>query len=130
MKGTITEHKWSKSGKRQHVRADSISESVVQHRRRLILPEEVKELPLPKKVGRDITEPGEMLLFVAGHPPIKGKQVLYFQNDELQRRARIEAPKQSDTTDPDELDRREREAGSEDALGRGDVVVGGAAATA
>src|SRR3546814_15729978 len=37
-------------------------------------------------------KPGHMLIFVAGQPPIYGRQNLYFQDRELQRRSSIPAP--------------------------------------
>jgi type IV secretion system protein VirD4 len=43
-----------------------------------------------------ITEAGDMLVFVAGHPPIYGRQMLYFQDPIFSERARIPAPETSD----------------------------------
>mgnify|MGYP002839629047 CR=1 FL=1 len=39
-----------------------------------------------------VLRPGDMLIFVAGQPPIKGQQALYFQDKELLARARMPAP--------------------------------------
>ncbi|MBV9390395.1 MAG: type IV secretory system conjugative DNA transfer family protein [Verrucomicrobia bacterium] len=36
-----------------------------------------------------ITEPGNMVIYVAGYPAIMGRQPLYFKDPELARRARI-----------------------------------------
>jgi hypothetical protein len=53
----------------------------------------------PKKEGSGdsevITEPGDMLIFVSGHFPILGMQMLYFADPELARRSAIPPP---DTT--------------------------------
>jgi hypothetical protein len=38
-----------------------------------------------------ITEPGNMVIYVAGYPAIMGLQPLYFRDSELARRARIPA---------------------------------------
>ena len=38
-----------------------------------------------------ITEPGNMVIYVAGYPAIMGLQSLYFRDSELARRARIPA---------------------------------------
>ena len=38
-----------------------------------------------------ITEPGNMVIYVAGYPAIMGLQPLYFKDVELARRARISA---------------------------------------
>jgi hypothetical protein len=38
-----------------------------------------------------ITEPGNMVIYVAGYPAIMGLQPLYFRDAELARRARIPA---------------------------------------
>jgi type IV secretion system protein VirD4 len=38
-----------------------------------------------------ITEPGNMIVYVAGYPAIMGLQPLYFRDPELARRARIPA---------------------------------------
>jgi type IV secretion system protein VirD4 len=45
-----------------------------------------------------VTRAGDMLIFVAGRPAIYGRQVLYFQNEDLQTRAKI--PIASPTTIP------------------------------
>ena len=39
-----------------------------------------------------ITEAGEMVVYVAGYPAIRGVQPLFFKDFELVRRARIAAP--------------------------------------
>ena len=65
--------------------------------RPLLTPDECRRLPACKKdVNGDITEAGDMLIFPAGFPPIKGRQTLYFKNNEMNARAKIEPPATSD----------------------------------
>ena len=105
---TIVQKKFSKSGKRSKLRDDGVSESVTEHRRRLLLPEEVMKLPgAIKDSSGNILSAGDMLIFAAGHSPIYGKQVLYFQDPELLRRANLPPPTVSDTTNPLQLQQRE-----------------------
>jgi type IV secretory pathway TraG/TraD family ATPase VirD4 len=55
-------------------------------------------LPGPVKDAADrITRPGEMLVFVAGHPVIRGQQILYFNDPAFSVRSQIPPPKQSAT---------------------------------
>jgi type IV secretion system protein VirD4 len=44
-----------------------------------------------KNAQGTITEPGNMVIYVAGYPAIMGLQPLYFRDSELARRARIPA---------------------------------------
>ena len=60
--------------------------------RPLATPDEIMRLKGPKKNAGDvITEPGDMLVFVAGHAPILGTQSLYFRDPEFTARTRIAA---------------------------------------
>jgi len=54
-------------------------------------------MPGPKKKGNDITEAGDMVVYVAGFPAIYGKQPLYFKDDMFLARAAVGAPDLSDT---------------------------------
>lgn len=56
--------------------------------RPLMTADEVMRLAPPTKIGEAIVSGGELLVFVAGRDPIRGKQPLYFQNQELLARAR------------------------------------------
>jgi type IV secretion system protein VirD4 len=60
-------------------------------------PDEVLRLKPPQKqsdtASEKIVAPGQMLIFVSGHYPILGTQMLYFLDPELARRAAIEPPK-------------------------------------
>jgi len=53
--------------------------------RELLMPDEAMSLP-----------PDEALVFVAGHPPIRGKKIRYYEDPEFARRAAIPPPEKSD----------------------------------
>lgn len=53
--------------------------------RELLMPDEAMSLP-----------PDEALVFVAGHPPIRGKKIRYYEDPEFGRRAAISPPEKSD----------------------------------
>lgn len=72
--------------------------------RPLMTPDECSRLPGPRK-DKDgkILMPGDMLVFVAGYPPIYGKQILFFKDPVFVARSKVPAPKQTDkifTLDP------------------------------
>ena len=84
MTGTITIEKasFSFSGHRASAVLDHITSSVQQIERPLMTPDEILRIAPAKKVGNGrnerIVAPGEMLIFVSGHPAIHGTQILYF----------------------------------------------------
>jgi type IV secretion system protein VirD4 len=59
-------------------------------------PDEVLRLKPPQKQGSGAQErivaPGQMLIFVSGHHPILGTQMLYFLDSELNARAAVPPP--------------------------------------
>ena len=111
---TIVANKYSRSGKRQKLRAESVSESVQEYRRALILPDEVMRLTgATKDREGNITAPGDMLIFGAGMRPIYGTQVLYFQFPELKRRSEIKPPEWSDSQDARTLRNRAESVASD-----------------
>ncbi|MCP5111579.1 MAG: type IV secretory system conjugative DNA transfer family protein, partial [bacterium] len=59
-----------------------------QTRRRLLTPDEAMRLPQD-----------DALIFVAGHPPIRGTKIRYFEDRELSRRAGLAPPTNSDVVD-------------------------------
>ncbi len=90
---TIVKDDVSVSGKRHRPNLDQISMSFHQIARPLMTPDEIMRLKGPRKDRGDaITEPGDMLIFAAGHAPILGTQALYFQDAELAVRARLAPP--------------------------------------
>lgn len=74
----------------------SESKSMQDVQRALLTADEVMNLPGPKKEGGNITEPGKMLVFVAGYPAIYGVQPLYFQDKTLLARAQVPSPEATD----------------------------------
>jgi type IV secretion system protein VirD4 len=58
--------------------------------RPLLTPDEAMRMKGARKNAQGmITEPGNMIIYVAGYPAIMGLQPLYFRDPELARRARI-----------------------------------------
>jgi type IV secretion system protein VirD4 len=59
-------------------------------------PDEITRIKPPRKardgVSEKIVEPGLMLIFVAGHFPILGTQMLYFADPVLAKRAELAPP--------------------------------------
>lgn len=98
MTGTTTVQKasFNFSGSRFSPVMSHVSGSVDHVERPLMTPDEVMRLRLPQKSGsgssEQITAPGDMLIFVSGHFPILGMQMLYFFDPELKRRAAIPPP--------------------------------------
>jgi type IV secretion system protein VirD4 len=84
------------SGSRLAPIANHMSASVDHIERPLMTPDEVMRLKPPKKSGSGsserITAPGDMLIFVSGHHPIYGTQILYFSDPVLAKRAAIPPP--------------------------------------
>ena len=73
------------------------SKSYQHTKRNLLTPDECMRLRgADKNAKGEITRAGEMLIFVAGYPAIKGVQALYFQDPVFSYRASIPAPKESD----------------------------------
>lgn len=98
MTGTQTVQKasFNFSGPRLAPVADHMTASVEQVERPLMTPDEVMRIRPPKKKGRGAKErivaPGDMLIFVSGHYPIYGKQILFFSDPVLSARAAIAPP--------------------------------------
>jgi type IV secretion system protein VirD4 len=98
MTGTTTVQKasFNFSGLRFSPVMSHVNGSVDHVERPLMTPDEVMRLRPPQKSGdgssEEITAPGDMLIFVSGHFPILGMQMLYFFDPELKRRAAIPPP--------------------------------------
>jgi type IV secretion system protein VirD4 len=73
-----------------------VNASVDHIERPLMTPDEVLRLKPPKKRGAGAEEriiaPGQMLIFVSGHHPILGTQMLYFLDSVLNARAALPPP--------------------------------------
>lgn len=103
MTGTSTKLKESvtKSGKTTAIMLGNVSTSFQEVARPLLTPDECSRLAGPKldKNGK-IIEPGKMLIFVAGHAPIMGTQILYFKDKIFSQRATTKLlPATSDRVD-------------------------------
>jgi type IV secretion system protein VirD4 len=100
MTGTQTVQKasYNFSGSRFSPMMGHMNASVDHIERPLMTPDEVLRLKPPQKqsdgASEKIVAPGQMLIFVSGHYPILGTQMLYFLDPELTRRAAIEPPKE------------------------------------
>ena len=70
----------------------SRSRSVSETSRPLLTPDECLRLPGLSRTADGRTIPGDMLIFTAGHPPIYGRQLLYFQDPVFSRRGKVKAP--------------------------------------
>ena len=70
----------------------NVSGSTHEVSRPLLTPDETMRMKGARKNAQGmITEPGNMVIYVAGYPAIMGLQPLYFRDSELARRARIPA---------------------------------------
>lgn len=91
---TIVKKSITRSGKGVN-KNDSVTMQEVQ--RPLLTPDECMRLKgATKNTKGEITEAGDMLIFVAGYPAIYGKQILYFKDNVFLNRSKIPAPKFSD----------------------------------
>jgi len=96
-KTTVIKRQVSTSGQRAAALLGHVSESLQEHERALLTPDECMTLPGAKKdVSGRVTEPGDMLVFVAGQNPIYGRQILYFRDPTFAKRAKIATPEKSD----------------------------------
>ncbi|MEO9231576.1 MAG: type IV secretory system conjugative DNA transfer family protein [Devosia sp.] len=96
---TVINEQVSISGKRFGIgAAGQFSSSFHSSQRPLMTADEIMRLPgLTENPRTGEITPGEMLIFVAGQPVIKGRQILYFLDPTFNERSRIEPPKVSDT---------------------------------
>lgn len=90
-KATIVQSKRTRSGRLGEI--GSISESIQETSRSLLTADECLSLRGIEQDGEKI-KPGEVLIFAAGAPPIRGIQTLYFQNKTLSSRASMTPPRQ------------------------------------
>ena len=70
----------------------SVAKSQQEVQRAVLTPDEIMRLPGPVKNADMITEPGDMLVFAAGFPPVYVKQILYFLDKTFSEWSRIDAP--------------------------------------
>jgi len=93
---TVAKASYNFSGSRLSPVMAHINASVEHIQRPLMTPDEVGRIKPPKKEGEEsaerIVEPGDMLIFVSGHHPILGTQMLYFADPVLASRAQLAPP--------------------------------------
>jgi type IV secretion system protein VirD4 len=71
--------------------------SLQEVQRPLMTPDECRRLPGLKKDDKgDVTDAGDMLIFPSGFSCIYGKQTLYFQDKEMDKRSKMSPPELSD----------------------------------
>jgi type IV secretion system protein VirD4 len=90
---TVVKEEISRAGRGLSV---TVTRSMKEHHRRLLTPDECMRLPGPIKAGDRITEAGDMVVYAAGFPAIRGRQPLYFQDPTFQARAAVPPPAKSD----------------------------------
>jgi type IV secretion system protein VirD4 len=89
---TIVKEDVTESGKRLGP-LRNVSRTYHEVSRPLLTPNEIMTLKKPvKDTNGRIVEPGEMVVFLAGEPPIRGTQILYFLDPVFERRAKIPPP--------------------------------------
>ncbi|SCZ86417.1 type IV secretory system conjugative DNA transfer family protein [Nitrosomonas mobilis] len=94
---TIFKEQITTSGKRVGMMHGNVTRTMQETQRALLTPDECLRMAGPKKDDDGlITEPGDMIIYVAGYPAIYGKQPLYFKDDVFSARAAVPAPAFSD----------------------------------
>lgn len=93
---TVPKASYNFSGSRFSPVMQRVNASVDYIERPLMTPDEVSRLKPPQKQGdsdsEKIVAPGQMLIFVSGHYPILGTQMLYFLDSVLSDRAELPPP--------------------------------------
>lgn len=94
---TVVKRVIGTSGQRFGLTLGHVNESIQEFARPLLTPDECMRLPGPRKNPTTglIEAAGDLLVFVAGAPPIYGRQILFFQDPVFAARARLPAPASS-----------------------------------
>ena len=94
---TVVKENVTISGKRAGIFMGQASKTYQEVQRPLLTDDECLRKPGPEKDNQgQITEAGDMVVYVAGFPAIYGEQPLYFKEPLFAARAGVEAPKKSD----------------------------------
>ena len=94
---TIVKEQITVDGRRLAAFQNHVSRTYQEVQRPLLTPGECLRIPGPvKDVHGSIEQPGDMLIQVAGFPPIYGKQPLYFKDPVFLARASLPPPATSD----------------------------------
>ena len=88
---TIRTENKTYSGGRMSMMKGQVTIAVQEQERPLLTPDEARRLP-----------PDDALVFVAGHPPIYGKKIKYYQDPVFSERAKIPAPDPREFQQPDQ----------------------------
>lgn len=95
---TVSKASYNYSGSRFAPVMAHVNASVDHIERPLMTPDEVLRLTPPRKAGAGVSErivgPGQMLIFMSGHRPILGTQILYFLDPVFTERAMIPPPRE------------------------------------
>jgi type IV secretion system protein VirD4 len=96
---TLVKEAESVSGDRGSILKKNVSVSLQEISRPLLTVDECMRLRGAEKDAEGkILVPGDMLIFVAGHPAVYGKQMLFFLDKELSKRSQFPAPELSGRT--------------------------------
>ena len=87
---TVTETHYSVSGRRLGMFLNQVSRNTQQTKRALLTPDEATRLRGLKKNEEGEIEPGDMIVKLAGEPPILGRQALYFRDPVFVAREKVE----------------------------------------
>ena len=97
----------------------STSVTMQEVQRPLLTPDECLRLKGAQKNSKgEITEAGDMLVFVAGYPAIYGKQSLFFMDKVFLKRSKIPMPEKTDVIEEEDryVAPEEKQAGSQTTL--------------
>ncbi|EME2526601.1 type IV secretory system conjugative DNA transfer family protein [Yersinia enterocolitica] len=94
---TVVKEQITTSGRRASAMLGQVSRTIQEVQRPLLTVDECLRMPGPKKDAEgQITDAGDMVVYVAGYPTIYGKQPLYFKDPIFTARAAVPEPKFSD----------------------------------
>lgn len=94
---TVVKTKVTTSGNRSGIYANRMSTSTDEIKRPLMTPDEVARMRGPEKdIEGNIIKAGEMLIFQTGKPPIRGTQILHFQDPTFLARSKVLPPERGD----------------------------------
>ena len=101
---TVQKASFNFSGSRLSPIMGHVNASVDHIERPLMTPDEILRLTPARKEGHgeseEIVAPGQMLIFVSGHYPILGTQMLYFSDPVLAKRAKVSPPTEFFSLEP------------------------------
>lgn len=94
---TVIKEQITTSGRRSSMMHGHVTRTLQETQRALLTPDECMRLPgAAKDASGRITNPGDMIIYVAGYPAIYGVQPLYFQDEVFAARAKVDPPLSSD----------------------------------